>query len=59
LLRDVFAEVHMLSHLVGAANRADIRQLRLLEEEKAELEAKVARQQQQLLSAIASRDTTI
>jgi hypothetical protein len=59
LLRDVFAEVHMLSHLVGAANRADIRRLRLLEEENAELEAKVARQHQQLCSAVVSRDATI
>ena len=25
LVQDVFAEVHILSHLVGAANRADIR----------------------------------
>jgi hypothetical protein len=59
LLRDVFAEVHMLSHLVGAANRADIRRLRLLEEAKAELEAKVERQQRQLCSAVVSRDATI
>jgi hypothetical protein len=27
LLREIFAEVHMLSHLVGDANRADIRRL--------------------------------
>ena len=27
LLREIFAEVHMLSHLVGAANRADISEL--------------------------------
>jgi hypothetical protein len=32
LLREIFADVHMLSHLVGAANRADIRRLRQLEE---------------------------
>ena len=49
----------MLSHLVGAANRADIRRLRLLEEAKAELEAKVERQQRQLYSAVVSRDATI
>ena len=35
VIRDAFGEVHMLSHLVGAANRADIRRLCLLEEEKA------------------------
>jgi hypothetical protein len=59
LLREIFGEVHMLSHLVGAANRADIRRLRQLEEANAELEAKVGRQQQQLRIAIVSRDTTI
>ena len=59
LVREVFSQVHMLSHLVGAANRADIRQLRQLEAEKAELDAKVARQQQQLRDAIVSRDATI
>jgi septal ring factor EnvC (AmiA/AmiB activator) len=59
LLREIFADVHMLSHLVGAANRADIRRLRQLEDENAELEAKVARQRQQLRDAIVSRDATI
>src|SRR6185369_2763633 len=34
LVRHVFGDVHMLSHLVGAANRADIRRLNQLEEEK-------------------------
>lgn len=33
----VFGAVHMLSHLVGAANRADIRRLRELEQETADL----------------------
>ena len=59
LVREIFAEVHMLSHLVGAANRADIRRLRQLEAENAELQAKVQRQQQQLRDAIVVRDTTI
>jgi hypothetical protein len=59
LVREVFSEVHMLSHLVGSANRADIRRLRQLEAEKTELDAKVARQQQQLHDAIVSRDATI
>jgi Uncharacterized protein conserved in bacteria (DUF2325) len=53
LVREVLSEVHMLSHLVGAANRADIRLLRQLEAERTEFDAKVARQQQQL------RDATI
>jgi hypothetical protein len=59
LVREVFGEVHMLSHLVGAANRADIRRLSALEAERQELEAKVARQQAQLREAIVSRDARI
>src|SRR5262245_47798331 len=59
LARDVFGEVHMLSHLVGAANRADIRRLRALESENAALQEKVARQQQQLRNVVVQRNTTI
>ena len=59
LVRHVFGEVHMLSHLVGAANRADIRRLRELETENAALQDKVARQQTQLRDAVVSRDATI
>jgi hypothetical protein len=55
----VFGEVHMLSHLVGAANRADIRRLRDLEADNAALQEKVARQQKQLRDALVSRDATI
>ena len=49
----------MLSHLVGAANRADIRKLHQLEEEKAALEDKLARQQAQLRDGIIARDAKI
>jgi len=49
----------MLSHLVGAANRADIRRLRELESENAALQEKVARQQSQLRDAVVKRDATI
>lgn len=56
---EVFGDVHMLSHLVGAANRADIRRLHQLEEEKAALEEKLARQEAQLHDAIVSRDNKI
>ena len=59
LVRHVFAEVHMLSHLVGAANRADIRRLRELESENVALQDKVARQQKQLRDAVVSREATI
>jgi len=48
----------MLSHLVGAANRADIRRLRQLEAENAQLEAKVARQQKDLRDAAVARDAS-
>jgi hypothetical protein len=59
LLRKVFGEVHMLSHLVGAANRADIRRLHQLEEERAELVAKIERQQAQLREVATTRDAKI
>jgi hypothetical protein len=59
LLREIFADVHMLSHLMGAANRADIRRLRQLESENAALQDKVERQQRQLRDAIVARDATI
>ncbi len=58
-LRRAFGDVHMLSHLVGAANRADIRRLTALEEENAALLAKVERQQARLHEAVTSRDATI
>ena len=58
-MRQAFGDVHMLSHLVGAANRADIRRLTALEDENAALAAKVERQQARLQDAITSRDTTI
>jgi hypothetical protein len=59
LAKKVFGEVHMLSHLVGAANRADIRRLRQLEEENAALAATIARQQRQLRDGFVARDETI
>jgi hypothetical protein len=59
LVREIFAEVHMLSHLVGAANRADIRRLRQLEDEKADLEARLALKAEQLREAGAARDRAL
>jgi hypothetical protein len=49
----------MLSHLVGAANRADIRRLRQLEQENGMLTEKLHRQQQRLRDGFTSRDETI
>lgn len=59
IVREAFGEVHMLSHLVGSANRADIRRLCVLEADKAALETKLARQQQALHEAVVIRDTQI
>jgi hypothetical protein len=59
LVKRIFGDVHMLSHLVGAANRADIRRLKLLEQEKASLSMKVERQQRQLREGFLERDTII
>ncbi|CAB3697837.1 hypothetical protein LMG24238_03466 [Paraburkholderia sediminicola] len=54
-----FGELHMLSHLVGAANRADIRRLVALEAENAELKEKVERQQSRLQQLSTQRDAAI
>jgi hypothetical protein len=51
-----FGELHMLSHLVGAANRADIRRLVALEEENAALRDKIERQQSRLHEISTQRD---
>ena len=59
LIKAAFADVHMLSHLVGAANRADIRRLAALEAERAALALKVEKQQAQLREAMVARDATI
>jgi hypothetical protein len=59
MVKDAFGKVHMLSHLVGAANRADIRRLRQLEEDNAALAAKLERQQRQLRDGFLSRDESI
>ncbi len=59
LQRQAFGHVHMLSHLVGAANRADIRQLQKLQEENSQLRKKSERQQASFHAEITRRDTTI
>ena len=59
MVKEAFGQVHMLSHLVGAANRADIHRLRELEEDNAALSAKVERQQSRLRDGFTSRDQTI
>jgi hypothetical protein len=59
LVQSTFGEGHMLSHLVGAANRADIRRLAMLETERDVLTLKVEKQQAQLHEAIVTREVTI
>jgi hypothetical protein len=59
LVRLVFGAVHMLSHLVGAANRADIRRLCDLEQRNAELEDRLRRQQEALHRTVVTRDACI
>ncbi|WP_419688003.1 DUF2325 domain-containing protein [Burkholderia theae] len=54
-----FGDLHMLSHLVGAANRADIRRLVALEEENAALHAKIERQQARLHEMSTERDAAL
>ncbi|GGF70334.1 hypothetical protein GCM10007301_32630 [Azorhizobium oxalatiphilum] len=45
LVREVFGDVHMLSHLVGMSNRADIARLRELERDLGARDDKIARQE--------------
>jgi hypothetical protein len=55
----MFADVHMLSHLVGASNRANICKLQEVEEHIVNLDQKFNRQQRQHLKSLESRDETI
>jgi hypothetical protein len=59
LVTEAFGHVHMLSHLVGAANRADIRRLAFQEREIAGLRDTVERQQRRLRDEITERDARI
>lgn len=59
LIGEAFSDVHMLSHLVGAANRADIRRLQELEQEKSALEDRLARQQRHLNETLGAKERQI
>lgn len=48
LMVDLFGDVHMLSHLLGASNRADIRKLNFLEKERQTLSEELADSRRQL-----------
>ena len=56
LRQQVFGDVHMLSHLVGAANRADIRRLVAIEQENSELQQRNLRQQVRIDELVQERD---
>jgi hypothetical protein len=58
LVQEVFGDVHMLSHQVGAAARLDIARLRRLEAELSERNDKIARQQTRLAASAAERVAT-
>lgn len=59
LRQRVFGDVHMLSHLVGAANRADIRRLVELEGDNADLRDKLDRQQARSQQLLDERDAAL
>lgn len=56
LVQEIFGEVHMLSHLVGQSNRADIRRLRQLEADLAERDDKVATLERRVVDLMSQRD---
>ena len=55
LLRDIFGEVHMLSHLVGSASRLDLARLTRLERQLEQEKARGARQEMRLKAAAGER----
>jgi hypothetical protein len=59
MVRHAFGDVHMLSHLVGATNRADLTRLREIERQNAALSEKIERQQRQLREGFLCRDAKI
>jgi hypothetical protein len=59
LVHQAFGDVHMLSHLVGSANRVAMQRLRRLEHERAELTEKLHRQQERMRDLVVARDARI
>jgi hypothetical protein len=59
LRQKAFGDVHMLSHLVGAAHRADLRRLCALEHETGELASKLEREKARSKETLGERDTRI
>jgi hypothetical protein len=59
LRQRAFGDVHMLSHLVGAANRADIRRLVALERENTDLKDRLDRLQERSQALHAEREAAL
>lgn len=59
LLRQVFGDVHMLSHLAGASNRADLRRMTALEEMVTELRDTATRNKRQHVQQLAQKEAVI
>jgi hypothetical protein len=59
MARHAFSDVHMLSHLVGATNRADLARLRELERQNTALAERLERQERQRREGFLTRDATI
>ena len=55
LIEEVFGQIHMLSHMVGSANRLDIARLKNLERDLGERDEKIARQETRLAAGAADR----
>ena len=59
LVQEVFGQVHMLSHSIGASNRTDIARLRDTEKQLFERDEKIARQENRLRAAAEERANLI
>lgn len=59
LRQRAFGDVHMLSHLVGAANRADVRRLVALERDNEDLRQRLDVQMSHCQELVAQRELTI
>lgn len=55
----MFADVHMLSHLVGASNRADVRAVRAMEEDRAELRERLGETRRRHIETVEKKDREI
>ena len=56
LVHEIFGEVHMLSHLVGAANRSALSRMAELEEREAELQGRIEKQQARFAELVQERE---